>query len=302
MRLTSIGAVFSAAVVACANPDPRPPFDSAAYHADLTKWKADRLKEVAGAGGWITLAGLYWLEPGDNSFGADSANAIVLPKGKARPRAGVLRLVGDTVWLDAAPKTTITADSQPVHSLRLRTDADSAPTQLRLGPLALTVIRRHDRTALRVKDSTHPALKQFAGIDLFPLDTAWRLAGRFEPHTPPDSITIVDVTGAVTNYPSPGAVVFSAGGTKQRLDVLEDTTAKDYWILFRDATSGRETYGAGRYLHVPLPDAGGNVVIDFNRAYNPPCAFTPYATCPLPPRQNRMSIAIPAGERRYAEP
>jgi uncharacterized protein len=112
----------------------------------------------------------------------------------------------------------------------------------------------------------------------------------------------VDVTGAVTDYPSPGAVAFEAGGATRRLDVLEDTTAKDYWILFRDETSGRETYGAGRYLHVPLPDADGNVVVDFNRAYNPPCAFTAFATCPLPPRRNRMSLRVLAGEQRYHEP
>jgi uncharacterized protein (DUF1684 family) len=292
--------VLSAAALGCAAPHSRPAFDSAAYHADIEKWKAERVKEIAGDGGWITLAGLYWLEPGENSFGADSENTIVLPRWTAPLRAGTLRLVGDTVWLEALPAGGITVDSQPVRSLRIRTDADSAPTRMQLGTLALTVIKRHERLALRVKDSAHPALKQFPGIDLFPLDTAWRLAGRFERHTSPDSITIVDVTGAVTNYPSPGAVVFQVGGVTQRLDVLEDTTAKDYWILFRDATSGRETYGAGRYLHVPLPHAEGNVVIDFNRAYNPPCAFTPYATCPLPPRQNRMSIAIPAGERRYA--
>jgi uncharacterized protein (DUF1684 family) len=293
-----------AALVACASPSPRPAFDFAAYRADIEKWKAERLKEVAGDGGWITLTGLYWLEPDDNRFGADSGNAIVLSPRKSPPYAGLLRLIGDTVWLVPSPTAGMRVDGQSADSgtLRIRTDADSAPTKVQMGSLALTVIRRHGRTALRVKDTQHPALKQFAGIELFPLDTAWRRSGRFERYTPAHKIPIVDVTGAVEDYPSPGAVVFEAGGSTQRLDVLEDTTARDYWILFRDATSGRETYGAGRYLHVPLPDADGNVVVDFNRAYNPPCAFTAYATCPLPPRQNRLSIAIPAGERRYAEP
>lgn len=300
MRRIIIALLLSAAA-ACASDPPRPAFDSAAYHADLEKWKSERVKEVAGDGGWITLAGLFWLEPGDNRFGADSGNAIVLPRGKSPASAGVLRLVGDTVWLEAAAGAGIMVDGQPVRSLRVRTDADSAPTRMRMGTLALSVIRRHGRTALRVKDAEHAALKQFAGIDHFPFDTAWRIAGRFEQYDPPRPIPIVDVTGAVTDYPSPGAVVFDAGGARRRLDVFEDTTAGDYWILFRDETSGRETYGAGRYLHVPLPDSDGNVVVDFNRAYNPPCAFTAFATCPLPPRQNRMSLSITAGERRYAE-
>jgi uncharacterized protein len=223
---------------------------------------------------------------------------VALPRGSAPALLGTIQ-VGDSARFVSARNASVFLDTLPVAQVTLRSDSGGKPTMLRAGTLRLTLIKRPRGLAIRVRDLAHPMRKQFAGLAHFDADTSWRLDARFEPYVPPKTVSILDVTGAEDDKKSPGAVVFVVGGREHRLDAITDSDTTTFWLIFKDASSGAETYGAGRYLHIPRPDANGRTVIDFNRAYNPPCAYTSFATCPLPPAQNRLDVRILAGEKRY---
>ena len=271
--------------------------DAAAHAAEAEQWKAKRFASLKSEDGWLTLTGLHWLKEGENRFGGDPANDIVLPAGKTPEEAGSLFLSGGAVRLEARPGVGLTHEGRAVSSLELRSDADGSPTVLKLGTLSLQVIRRGERLALRVKDSRHPARLNFQGLDYFPFADRWRVAARFEKSDPPKPVPIANVIGTQEDQPSPGAVVFEVDGRTHRLDVLTEKGEEQFFIIFADQTSGKETYGAGRYLYAGPPDADGRIVVDFNKAYSPPCAFTAFATCPLPPPQNRLPLRVEAGEK-----
>ncbi|HEV2764349.1 MAG TPA: DUF1684 domain-containing protein [Pyrinomonadaceae bacterium] len=271
--------------------------ESGAHAAEVEQWKAKRLASLTSEDGWLTLTGLHWLKEGENRFGSDASNDIRLPEGKAPGQAGSLFLSGGAVRLEARPDVELTHEGGPVSSLDLRSDADGQPTVLKLGTLSLQVIKRGERLALRVKDSQHPARVNFKGLEYFPFTDRWRVNARFERYDPPRPVPIANVIGTQEDQPSPGAVVFEAGGRTHRLDVLTEQGEEQFFIIFADQTSGKETYGAGRYLYAGPPDKQGRIVVDFNRAYSPPCAFTQFATCPLPPPQNRLALRVEAGEK-----
>ncbi|HLN81111.1 MAG TPA: DUF1684 domain-containing protein [Thermoanaerobaculia bacterium] len=273
--------------------------DASRYRAEIEKWRADRVGRLTADDGWLSVVGLSWLEEGENSLGSAPSNRIVLPAGSAPERLGTVRLASGKAMLTVGPGATVTHDGKPVKTIDLASDADGEPTVLRHGTLTFYVIRRGDRLGMRVKDSAAAARKSFHGIDGYPIDPTWRLPARFVAYQPKKSIPIPNVLGNVTQEPSPGAVVFSIRGKEYRLDAVEEAGEEDLFLIFGDRTNGTETYGAGRFLYAPKPDADGKTVVDFNRAYNPPCAFTAYATCPLPPPQNRLPIAVTAGEKRY---
>jgi hypothetical protein len=300
-RHFSAGAVLTLA--ACRpSPPPAPPLDLAAYRASIDAWRAHRLDAVNGEEGWTTLAGLFWLEAGDNRAGSDPASPIHLPAGKAPGFAGTFVLAEDRVRFDAAPHSGITENGRAVTSIPVRADDDSVPTILALGSLSIRVIHRGARFAVRVKDRMHPARTGFTGLHYFPLDTAWRLHARFEPYPAGRTIRIVNILNMVEETPTPGAVQFTVGGRAYRLDAVTERGTTDYFIMFKDSTNADSTYGAGRYLYVSPHDSSGSLIIDFNRSYNPPCAFTTFATCPLPPPQNHLPLAVRAGELGYREP
>jgi hypothetical protein len=191
----------------------------------------------------------------------------------------------------------------PVDTAALQTDANGAkPTILEAGSVTLRIIDRSGKLALRVKDTLHPSRAAFTGLEYFPVDTSWRLRARLVPHDEPKTLEVIDVLGQVQTYESPGALEFRHAGETYRLDAAIEPGTEDLFVMFRDRTSADDTYPAGRYVYAPLPDSTGATVLDFNRAYNPPCAFTALATCPLPPRQNLLPIPIRAGELRYHEP
>ncbi len=167
------------------------------------------------------------------------------------------------------------------------------------GRLSWNVIKRGDRYAIRLRDSAHPNRTNFKGIERYPVDPAWRVRAKFSAYEPAKKLKIVNVLGMVEEQPSPGALVFSLSGKEYRLDVLDEGAKIPWFVIIADETSGEETYGGGRFLYVARADSSGETVIDFNKAYNPPCSFTPYATCPLPPEQNRLPLAVRAGEKRY---
>ena len=269
-----------------------------AYRREIDSWRATRDSNLRDPKGWLTLVGLFWLDEGDNRFGSDPRNRVVLPAGKAPAFAGTLVRHGGAVTVRAEPGSGLVSDAGAVTEMSMAPDAKGKPKVLRLGSISFFVIKRGDRLGVRVKDSQSPALAAFHGVESYPADPGWRVA-RFEPHPRPTSIAITNILGMTEQDPSPGVVVFEHGGKTYRLDALDNGDGS-LELLFADTTTGRETYGAGRFLDTD-PPRGGKVVVDFNKAYNPPCAFTTFATCPLPPRQNHLAVAVTAGEKKYGE-
>jgi hypothetical protein len=271
--------------------------DGASYEQDLEAWKAKRLASLKSEEGWLSLVGLFWFREGENRFGSDPTNEIVLPDGKAPARAGTIRLAGGKVTLEANPDAKITSKGQPVTALELKSDEDGEPTTLELGSLSFHVVKRGERLGLRVRDRENPARAAFKGTEYFPADRRWVVNARFEPYQPPKQVPILNVLGMETEETSPGALAFEVDGRPYKLEALKEKGEEQFFIIFADQTSGRETYGAGRYLYADPPGADGLVRLDFNKAYSPPCAFTRYATCPLPPPQNRLALRVAAGEK-----
>jgi hypothetical protein len=262
----------------------------AEHRESVLAWRAARDARLRDPDGWLTLVGLHWLEPGDNSFGSAPDNDLVLRATDVPGRIGSLVLDDGQVVLRCAGRP-----DQP-----MAVDVTGEPTTLDAGTLRMYVIQRGDRFGLRVRDRASPALASFSGMQHFEIDPAWRLEGRLEPSRPGTTLEVIDVIGVVTHEPSPGVVAFERGGKEWRLHALPgDEDDGSLWLVFADATSGRDTYGGGRFVYSGPVQADGSVVVDFNLAYNPPCVFTPYATCPLPPAVNRLQLAIEAGERAY---
>lgn len=277
---------------------PEPVKDAAAgYRAEIEKFRADRVRRLTSDDGWLSVVGLSWLEEGENSVGSAASGRVVLPSRAAPARVGAIRLGGGKAVFTAAPGVRVTHAGKPASVIALRADAEGDPTILEHGTLSFYLIRRGDRLGVRVKDTAAPARKAFHGIDAYAVDPKWRVDARFEPYRPVKVIPIPNVLGHVTQEPSPGAVVFTLAGREYRIDAVDEEGEQDLFLIFGDRTNGTETYGAGRFLYAPRPGAAGKTVVDFNKAYNPPCAFTAYATCPLPPPQNRLPIAVTAGEK-----
>jgi len=279
----------------CARPAAR--IDAGAYAKEIEQYRAQRVADLKSETGWLTLIGLFWLKDGENKFGSDQKNEIVLPKAKVKPLTGTLVLKDGVVRLEAPLQSGLTSQNQPVTSLELKSDADGKPTVFNLGSLSFQIIKRGDKFALRVRDKESPDRANFSGIESYPADLKWRIEAQFERYDPPKPLAIMNVLNMESDEHSPGAVQFEVGGKTYRLDAVSEAEEPRLFMIFADQTNGRETYGAGRYLYVDPPDSSGRVVIDFNKAYSPPCAFTNFATCPLPPDQNRLPISIPAGEK-----
>ena len=277
-------------------------FSTSSDHAqEVTEWRARRLESLTSDVGWLTLTGLFWLEPGENTVGSESDATVRLPDERAPSQVGTFGLHGTTIQFESAPGVEVTHDGTPVDSLVVAPDSSGDATLLEIGAINFFVIERGDRFAVRVRDRSHPARQSFLGLDYFPIDPEWNVAGRFEPHEPTKTIPVPNVLGTVNKQPSPGRVVFEKDGESYRLDALEGPNGQ-LFLVFADQTSGDSTYGGGRFLYTAAPGQDGQVTLDFNKSYNPPCAFTDFATCPLPPRQNRLRIEIEAGEKTFDRP
>ncbi len=266
----------------------------------LAEYRESRVARLRDPNGWLTIAGLFWLEPGENSFGTDPANTVVLPAGTAPARAGVFVLADGKVTVRPDPGADLRLDGEPVGERTLATDADGSPDRLTLGRLTFWVIARGERFAIRLRDPEAALLKNFAGVDFFPPDPDYQVVGWFHSYGDPQRVPMENMVGTVDTVLVPGIVLFTLDGADCSLvPVVDDPADSNFFFVFSDATSGDETYGAGRFLSATLAPRD-RVVLDFNRAYNPPCAFNPYTTCPLPLPENRLPVPVRAGEKAYA--
>lgn len=264
------------------------------YSDQLEAWHQARLEELRSETGWLNLAGLFWLDPGRQEFGGSPNDNVNFPAGKIPPGAGAFNRIGDSVFMTVKDGIRVTLGGAPVSETLAFHPAMPSPPTFRHGSLAWTLIRRGDRIGVRLRDLDHPALKSFKGVERFPADPSWRIVARLERHPYPRHIPITNVLGQTTSQPSPGTLIFEYRGVRHSLDALEE--GEELFILFADESNGSETYASGRFLYAPKPRSDGEVILDFNRSINPPCAFTPFATCPLPPARNRLNLYINAGE------
>ena len=275
----------------------------AAFTASQQAWRQERRDELLKPDGWTSLVGLHWIEPGSHYVGSDADNGIRLQVGPEH--LGLIDRKGDRLRFVPERGTAVTLDGAPLRGgATLRSDADAqGASKLGFddGKGVATVIKRGDRYALRVKHADAPTRTHFAGLEYWPGGPEWRIQGRFIAHPPGKTIEVANIIGTMDATPNPGVVEFVRGDKAYRLEALDDGGG-ELFLIYADRTSGHGSYGAGRYLYAAKPDAQGRVVLDFNRGYNPPCAFTPFATCPLPPAGNRLDLAIEAGEKAYAKP
>jgi uncharacterized protein (DUF1684 family) len=276
----------------------------AQVHAQVQEdWRANRVADLVRPDGWTSLVGLHVLGRGPHRVGSDTDNGIRLALGPEH--LGVLDLRGSAPRFTPEPGLAITVDGMPVrHAVNLRDDTDPAgPSKLGFddGKGVATLIVRGGETRLRVRHADAPTRVQFARLDYWLGGPDWRVPARFVPHPPGKTLPIANIIGTTDQMPNPGAVEFERDGKRYRLEALDDGS-DELFLVFADRTSGHGSYGAGRFLHASRPDAQGRVVLEFNQAYNPPCAFTAHATCPLPPPENRLDLAVRAGEKAYANP
>jgi len=268
-----------------------------AHQQEVETWYEKRVADLKAPNGWLNLVGLHWLESGINTFGSDYSNALVFPQGKIAPQAGYFLVKENTVSLvlNKGIKATIGKDTITAGVI-FHADSTRAP-QVQLGDLRWNIIKRDTKLGVRLRDDNADALKQFSGIERYPVLPEYRVEATLERGDSTRTIEITNVLGQTTPQPSPGTLVFRLNGSTYRLDALQE--GDELFIIFADATSGTETYGAGRFVYTQIPIGNEKIILDFNKAYNPPCVFTPYATCPLPPRQNVLPIAVRAGEKNY---
>lgn len=250
------------------------------YESEILQWRADRAAALKAEDGWLSLAGLFWLHPGTNPFGSDPTNEIALPDGPAH--VGVFQFNEGKVTLAGKP-----------------IKPNTAGPSLKIGRLSLYLIKRTEKFGIRVRDPQSEARRNFRELEYFPINEKFRVTARWVAE--PRDLPILNMIGQTQPQPSPGYAVFQIQGEEFHLrPYIEEPGAKQLFYVFRDRTAGHETYGAGRFFYSDFP-RDGHVILDFNKAYNPPCAFTPFATCPLPPTENKLALRIEAGEKKYGD-
>ena len=273
-----------------------------AFVADNQAWRAERRARLLEPDGWASLVGLHWSELPAHYVGSGATNGIRLAKGP--DKLGLLQQQGGKVWLTPEADAGLTVDGEAAADrFELQSDLSATPTLVGFdaGRGQLSLVERGGRRALRVKHAEADTLTRLGPLDYWPADPAWRVPARFVAHPAGKTLQIMDITSQQAPQPNPGLVEFERGGATYRLEALEGEDG-GLFLVFADRTSGHDSYGAGRYLYTAAPAADGSLLVDFNRAYNPPCVFTDFATCPLPPPENRLDLAITAGEKKYARP
>ncbi len=289
-----------------AAPDPAALASQRAYEKEIADWRADRLQRLERADGWLSLVGMHWLEPGSTRVGSNPKFTTRLAVGPAD--VGILTLTKDGV-LTLRPERSadITIDGKPAAGpVRLITDidaGDAGPTVVGFnkGDASFIAIKRGGKMALRVRDALAPTRTGFTGIDSFAIDPAFRFTAKFTAHPAGQTIDIVNILSQVEPMVNPGTVTFEKDGKSYTLEAVDEGDHR-LFLVYADRTSGHESYAAARFLYADYPNAEGTTVVDFNKGYNPPCAFTPFSTCPMPPASNRLDLAINAGEKKPRKP
>lgn len=285
------GADTTAPAASAAEADP-------AYLASIEQWREERERKLREPDGWLSFAGSGEIEPGEYRVGAAPDNAIVLAGGPAH--WGVLRLGADgALRFDAAPDSGLHVDGQPFRSVDLRTQLDEGgPTSVHAGGQRFYVVKTGERYGWRFRDPEAPGLRAFAGVPHFPVDPSWRIEARWEPFPEPRAIELVTSNGTVERTESPGLATFERDGRAYSLLPVSQGEDGGLFFVVADRSSGRETYGGGRFLDAEAP-RDGRVVLDFNKAQNPPCALNGHVVCPLAPPENRLDLHVAAGEKTY---
>jgi uncharacterized protein (DUF1684 family) len=264
---------------------------------EVTAYRLVRARRLTSERGWLTIIGKVWLSEGGNRMGSAAGSEILLPPERAPPFVGTVTLQGGVVRLVVDPSVEVLARGHRVTSLDLRSDADGQPDDIVIGSLTVQLLQRDDDFAIRVRDVNSPLRLSFAGVPAYPITPAWHIVARLEPYAADKQVIYEDSDGRRQVYLSPGLAVFEKDGITCRVEPVFESDRTRLFVLFADATNRDATYGAGRFLYVPLPERG-RAVLDFNKAFNPPCAFTPFAACPVPPGGNRLPIRVEAGEMR----
>ena len=264
------------------------------------EWRERRLARLTEPYGWLSLVGLDFLDDGEYRLGRAADNDLVVPAGPER--WGSLTVVGERAWFDPAPGVPVRVDGRPVKddaSVAFFPDGHPDANRIEAASVELQLLERSGQLVLRVRDSQAPTRTGFAGLEYFPFAPRWRIEADWQPHPEGRTLLIANVLGELIDEPNPGAVEFEVDGRRFGLEAIDSDD--DLFFVFADRTSGRETYGLGRFLYADWPE-NGKVVLDFNRAYNPPCSFTEYSTCPLPPPENRLDLRVKAGELAPSAP
>jgi uncharacterized protein len=283
----------------CQNPEKSIEFTFEEHQADVEDWYSKRVASLKAEEGWLNLIGLYWLEEGENTFGSDPKSDLQLESEAFPHSLGTFELEEGKVFF--IPKTEgIKIGENILEGKTLIFDVESKVSgKLSYESLRWNIIKRLDAYGVRVRDLEEKAVTEFEGIERYPVSLDWRFEAKFIPYEPIKEIAITNVLGQTSQNPCPGYVEFQKNGKSYQIDALDE--GDELYLIFADGTSGGDTYGGGRYIYVKKPEPNGTTILDFNKAYNPPCVFTPHATCPLPPRQNILDLAITAGEKNFGE-
>jgi uncharacterized protein (DUF1684 family) len=271
-------------------------FGQTGYRGEVEKWRIQHEEELKTEDGWLTVVGLFWLKEGRNTIGTGSGYDVELTDNFKRGKFGEIDLRDGKASITVAEGVDATVDGRPANSAELTFDQNGKPKLVAVGSQSFFLIKRGDKFAIRLRDTNSEARRNFKHLNWYPIDPKARIIAKFEKYPEPKEVLIPNVLGGTFTMTAPGLLRFTIGGKEVTLEPVDEDGR--LFIIFRDLTSKTETYGSGRFLYADAP-VNGEVVLDFNRAENPPCAFTDFATCPLPPQQNRLNVAIKAGEKRY---
>jgi len=284
-------------LVSCTQSRKAEVIDRVAYQVEIDQWHQKRIEYLKSPDGWLNLAGLFWLKDGISTFGSDDSNDIVFPKAKIPSKAGLFQLQNGVVTMTTLPEVEIFSDNDLIKSgIIFHPDSTRQP-KLSHGTLQWFIIKRDNQFGIRLRDLKSTTVEEFQGIESYEVDPEFRREAILEIPSYPRKIEITNVLGQTTAQNSPGTLVFTMKGKEYRIDALEE--GDELFVIFGDPSNENETYPSGRYLYANKPGPDGKTILDFNKAFNPPCAFTPFATCPLPPSQNVLPIAITAGEKNF---
>lgn len=305
-RLCLLGLLFTQSCSRNATLDLGPASMASTYQQDHEQWLEDRHTSLTEPYGWMRLAGMYWLHPGRNSFGSDPSNDLIFPSGKIPGRAGWFILREGSVWMESADDVRFLHEGRHFETLVLfemptgeeATGSLNGEVAIEYGTLRWTVIKRGDRLGIRLYDAENAVADAFTGFESYPIQPEWYLKAYFKAENGGRTIAITTILGQVDQIPVAGTLTFEKDGVRHTLVATD--SGESLFVIIADPTNQTETYGAGRYIYVDRPSGSesGMTVLDFNKLYNPPCAYTKYSTCQLPPLGNQLSLPITAGEKK----